>query len=129
MRKEHSKKEEFMDKIFITDLRVETIIGIYDWERTTQQTVSIDLEMATDIQAAAASEDIENTLNYKAISKRIESFVADSSFQLIETMAERLSEIVREEFGVSWCRLTVHKPGALSNSRDVGVCIERGHPK
>jgi len=115
-----------MDIIFITDLRVDTIIGIYDWERTQLQTVSIDLEMATDVRPAAATEDIESTLNYKAISKRIEQFVAASKFQLIETMAERVAEIVREEFGVSWLRLTVHKPGALSNSTDVGVRIERG---
>lgn len=115
-----------MDIIFITDLRVETIIGIYDWERVTPQTVSIDLEMATDIKAAAASEDIETTLNYKAISKRIESFIVASEFQLIETMAERLAEIVLHEFAVQWVCLTVHKPGALSNSKDVGVRIERG---
>ena len=115
-----------MDIIFITDLRVETIIGIYDWERTTQQTVSLDIEMATDIQAAASTEDIENTLNYKAISKRVESFIAESQFLLIETMAEQVASLIREEFGVSWLRLTVHKPGALSNSTDVGVRIERG---
>ncbi len=115
-----------MDIIFITDLRVETIIGIYDWERTTQQTVSLDIEMATDIQAAASTEDIENTLNYKAISKRVESFIAESQFLLIETMAEQVATLIREEFGVSWLRLTVHKPGALSNSTDVGVRIERG---
>ncbi len=115
-----------MDIIFITDLRVDTIIGIYDWERTTQQTVSLDIEMATDIQAAARTEDIENTLNYKAISKRVESFIADSEFLLIETMAERVATLIREEFGVSWLRLTLHKPGALSNSTDVGVRIERG---
>lgn len=115
-----------MDIIFITDLRVETIIGIYDWERTTQQTVSLDIEMATDIQAAANTEDIENTLNYKAISKRVESFIAESQFLLIETMAEQVATLIREEFGVSWLRLTVHKPGALSNSTDVGVRIERG---
>lgn len=114
------------DIIFITDLRVDTIIGIYDWERTQQQTVALDLEMATDIRAAAASEDIEQTLNYKAISKRVEQYIADSQFQLIETMAERVAELVRAEFSVSWLRLTVHKPGALSNSTDVGVRIERG---
>ncbi|MEE9320859.1 MAG: dihydroneopterin aldolase [Granulosicoccus sp.] len=115
-----------MDIIFITDLRVETIIGIYDWERTTPQTVSLDLEMATDIRAAAASEDIEQTLNYKTLSKRLEQFLLDSKFLLVETMAERVTEIVREEFGVRWVRLTLHKPGALSNSTDVGIIIERG---
>ncbi|MBX2881068.1 MAG: dihydroneopterin aldolase [Granulosicoccus sp.] len=115
-----------MDIIFITDLRVETIIGIYDWERTQKQTVSIDIEMAADIQAASVTEDIESTLNYKAISKRVEQYILDSQFQLIETMAEKLALLIQEEFGVSWLKLTVHKPGALSNSTDVGVRIERG---
>lgn len=115
-----------MDIIFISDLRVDTIIGIYDWERSTLQTVALDVEMGTDIAKAAASEDIENTLNYKEISKRLESYIADSRFQLVETLAERLSEIILSEFNVPWVRLTLHKPGALSNSRDVGVIIERG---
>lgn len=115
-----------MDIIFITDISVETIIGIYDWEREQKQTVSIDLEMATDIAAAAASEDIEQTLNYKDISKRIEEYIVDSQFQLIETMAEKLAALIQQEFGVGWLRLTVHKPGALSNATDVGVRIERG---
>lgn len=115
-----------MDTIFITDLRAEAIIGIYDWERQQKQTVSIDIEMSTDIAKAAATDDINSALNYKAISKRIEQFIIDSEFQLVETLAERISEVVRDEFGVKWLRLTLHKPGALSNSKDVGVRIERG---
>ena len=82
-----------MDIIFITDLRVDTIIGIYDWERTQRQTVSIDIEMSADIRSAAAAENVDATLNYKAVSKRVEQFVADSRFQLIETLAERLAEL------------------------------------
>ena len=115
-----------MDTIFITDLRAEAIIGIYDWERKQKQTISIDIEMSTDIAKAAATDDINSALNYKAISKRIEQFIIDSEFQLVETLAERISQVVREEFGVQWLRLTLHKPGALSNSKDVGVRIERG---
>lgn len=114
-----------MDKIFISGLSVETIIGIYDWERTTKQKVVVDIEMATDISIAAKTENIESTLNYKAISKRIEQFLLDSSYQLIETMAEDLAAMVMSEFGVEWLKLTLHKPGALSNSTDVGVIIER----
>ena len=109
------------DIIFISDLRIETIIGIYDWERKVRQTVSLDLEMATDIRNA-----IEDTLNYKAVAKRLIAFVGDSEFQLVETLAERIAGIVTEEFGVSWLRLKLHKPGALRGSRDVGVMIERG---
>ena len=114
------------DIIFISDLRIETIIGIYDWERKVRQTVSLDLEMATDIRKAAASDSIEDTLNYKAVAKRLIAFVGESEFQLVETLAERIAGIVTEEFGVSWLRLKLHKPGALRGSRDVGVVIERG---
>lgn len=115
-----------MDTIFLRDLRVETIIGIYDWERTARQTVALDLEMAWDAARAAASDDIADTLDYKAVAKRMIAFIEASEFQLIETLAERIAAIVREEFGVSWVRVTVHKPGAVRGSRDVGVIIERG---
>ena len=114
-----------MDKIFIRGLSVETIIGIYDWERTTPQTVVVDLEMATDIRKAASTEDIDETLNYKEISKRVEQFLINSQYQLIETLAEDLCEVVMSEFGVKWLHLVVHKPGALSNSTDVGLEITR----
>ena len=112
-----------MDKIFLHELKVETIIGIWEWERKIRQTVAIDLEMSADIAKAAATDDVADTLNYKSVAKRIQSFVADSSFQLVETLA---AEIVREEFGVAWVRVTVHKPGAVRGSRDVGIDIERG---
>ena len=115
-----------MDKIFLRELKVETIIGIWDWERKIRQTIVIDLEMSADIAKAAASDDIEDTLNYKGVAKRVQQFVADSSFQLIETLAERIAGIVREEFGVAWVRVVVHKPGAIRGSRDVGIDIERG---
>lgn len=115
-----------MDKIFITGLSVDTIIGIYDWERTTPQTIIVDVEMATSISKAAATEDIDATLNYKEISERIESFLLDSQYQLIETMAEELATLIQTEFGVRWLRLVIHKPGALDNCTDVGVAIERG---
>lgn len=118
-----------MDIIFISELRVETIIGIFDWERTKKQLVSIDIEMAADITSAANTDDIADTLSYKDVSKRVEQFTADSQFQLVETLAERLSEVIRNEFNVPWVRLTMHKPGALSNSKDVGVIIERGVKK
>jgi len=115
-----------MDTVFITDLRIETIIGIYGWERKVRQTISIDLEMGADIRAAAATDAIADTLDYKAVAKRLISFVGESRFQLVETLAERIAGIVLDEFKVPWLRLTVHKPGAVRGSRDVGVVIERG---
>jgi dihydroneopterin aldolase len=114
-----------MDIIFISDLRIETIIGIYDWERVVRQTVSLDLEMAADIRKAAATDSIDDTLNYKAVAKRLIDFVGTSEFQLVETLAERIAAIVLDEFNVPWLRLRLRKPGAVRGSRDVGVLIER----
>jgi len=115
-----------MDKIFLTELRIETIIGIWEWERKIRQTVIIDLEMSADIARAAATDSVDDTLNYKQVAKRLQDYVGGSSFRLVETLAERVAGIVREEFGVAWVRVRVNKPGAIRGSRDVGVIIERG---
>jgi dihydroneopterin aldolase len=115
-----------MDIVFINELRIETIIDIYDWERKVKQTISLDLEMGADIRKSAATDAIEDTLNYKAVAKRLIAFVEDSEYLLVETLAEKITEIVLSEFSVPWLKLTVRKPGAVRGSRDVGVIIERG---
>lgn len=115
-----------MDLLFLRELKIETVIGIYDWERQVRQAVLIDLDMAADAAKAAQSDRVEDTINYKEIAKRLIAFVEASSFQLVETLAERIAGIVLEEFGVRWVRVTIHKPGAVRGSRDVGVIIERG---
>jgi len=115
-----------VDIVYIRDLRIETVIGIYDWERKIKQTVSIDLEMAFDIRKAAETDHIDDTLNYKAVAKRMIAFVEDSSFQLVETMAEQICGIVLTEFDVNWVKLRLGKPGAVSGSKEVGIIIERG---
>ena len=115
-----------MDIIFLHDLRIDTVIGIWDWERKIRQTVVIDLDMAADIRKAAASDDVQDTLNYKQVAKRLQQFVGDAEFQLVETLAERVAAIVTEEFGVRWVRVRVNKPGAIRGAQDVGVLIERG---
>ncbi|MFQ5610264.1 MAG: dihydroneopterin aldolase [Woeseiaceae bacterium] len=115
-----------MDMIFLHDLKVETVIGIWDWERKIRQTVVIDLEMAADIRRAAATDSVDDTLNYKLVAKRVQQFVAESEFQLVETLAERIAGIVTGEFDVPWVRVRVNKPGAIRGARDVGVVIERG---
>ncbi len=120
--------EPFADRIFLHDLRVETTIGIWEWERRIRQYVSIDLEMAADIARAAATDSIDDTLNYKGVAKRVQEFVGTSSFQLVETLAERIAGLVLEEFGVAWIRVTVNKPGAIRGARDVGVSIHRARP-
>ena len=115
-----------MDIVFLRGLRIETVIGIYDWEKEIKQPVVLDLEMSTDVTRAANSDRIEAALNYKAVSKRLKQFVSDSRFQLVETLAERCAGIIREEFGVHWVRLSLNKIGAVSDAVDVGVVIERG---
>ncbi len=114
-----------MDTIFLTALKVETTIGIWDWEQKIKQTVVIDLEMGTDIRAAVESDNIEDALNYKLIAKRVQQFVADSSFQLVEALAGSIAEIILGEFDVPWVQVRVNKPGAIRNAKDVGVLIRR----
>ena len=113
------------DIVFIEDLQIETVIGIFGWERKVRQTVSLDLEMSGDIAHAARYDSIDHTLNYKAVAKRLIGFVEASEFQLVETLAQRCAEIVLDEFDVRWLRLKVSKPGAVRGSRNVGVLIER----
>ena len=113
------------DTIFLTDLRIDTIVGIWDWERKIRQTVSIDLEMGADIRRAAKSDNIEDTLNYKKVAKRVQQFVSESEFQLVETMAEKIAEIIIDEFDVLWVQVRVNKPGAIRGARDVGILIRR----
>ena len=115
-----------MDIIYISQLRVETVIGVYEWERHIRQVVLIDLEMATDVARAAATDNIADALNYKAVAKRVAAFVEGTRFQLVETLAERVAERVLDEFGVPWVRLRVCKEGALRGVKEVGVLIERG---
>lgn len=114
-----------MDKVFIDGLEIETIIGIYDWEREIKQIVRIDLLMQWDNKPAARSEDIKHALNYKDVSKRLIDFIAGSEFLLVETMAEAIAQILLIEFNVPWLQLTLSKPGAIRGARAVGVMIER----
>jgi dihydroneopterin aldolase len=115
-----------MDIVYIRALRIDAVIGIYEWERHTRQMLVFDLEMGADIARAAATDRIEDTLDYKAVAKRLIRFVEASEFGLVETLAERCAQIVRDEFGVPWVRLTINKAGAVRGADAVGVVIERG---
>ncbi len=114
-----------MDKIFIHALKTEAIVGIFDWERQVKQTVLIDIEFSADIRKAALSDSIGDTLNYKSVAKRVLTFVEASSFHLVEALAEHVAMLILEEYRVPWVRISLSKPGALRNSRDVGVILER----
>lgn len=115
-----------MDKIFITELRADTIIGINEWERKVRQRVTVDIEMATDIRQAAATDDIKFALNYKIITDRVVDYIQGSQFELLESLVENIATIITDEFSVPWVRVVLHKPGALSATKDVGLIIERG---
>jgi dihydroneopterin aldolase len=113
------------DRIFLHGLTVECIIGFIDWERRVRQTVVVDLEMPVDCTRAAASDEVADTLDYKKVAKRALEFIGASEFRLVETLAHRLALVILAEFGVEWVRVSLNKPGAIRNSRDVGVMIER----
>lgn len=116
-----------MDIVFISDLDIDTVIGIFDWEREIRQTVRLNIEMNTDVRRAAATDCIDDALDYKAVAKRLIGFVEKAEFGLVETLAERCTEIILDEFPVEWVRLRLDKPGAVRGSRSVGILIERGH--
>ena len=114
-----------MDTVFLSGLTVECIIGIWDWERRVKQKIVVDLEMSADIRKAAASDHIDDTLDYKKVAKRVLQFVGDSEFQLVETLIDRIAQIILTEFDVPKVKVRVNKQGALRGSRDVGIVIER----
>jgi dihydroneopterin aldolase len=114
-----------MDKIFLRELTTEAVIGIFDWEREVKQTIALYLEMSADIRRAARSDSIGDTLNYKAVAKRVLAYVKETRFQLVETLSEEVARLILTEFPVDWVRVTLHKPGAIRHSKDVGVIIER----
>lgn len=115
-----------MDTIFLHDLAVDCIIGVWDWERETLQTVYIDLDMAWDISKAGKSDVLEDTLSYKDISRAVSALVVERKFKLVEAMATEIAALLQDDFAVPWCRVRVNKKGAVSRAQDVGVVIERG---
>lgn len=115
-----------MEIVYIRGLEVRTVIGVYDWEREIRQRVTVNLDMLWDFSKAAENDEIDHALDYKAVSKRLASYIEESSFKLLETLGSRIADIVQEEFDVKWLRLELGKPGAVTGARDVGVIIERG---
>ena len=115
-----------MDIVYIKQLQADAVIGVYDWEREITQRLVFDLEIGCDTRAAAASDDLADALDYHAISMRLIEYTKASSFQLIEALGERLAEIVLNEFGAAWVKLTIDKPGAVPEAAGVGIIIERG---
>ncbi len=115
------------DIVYIQDLQVETVIGVFAWERKIKQKISLDLEMVTDIRMAAETDQIANTLDYKKIAKATISLIEENQFQLIETFAEAIAKMIIKTFDVQWLKLRISKPGAIRKSKDVGLIIERAY--
>ena len=115
-----------VDIIFLHDLEVECVIGVWEWERRITQKVIIDLDMGWDIGPPAASDDLKDTLSYKDVAKRVTAFVQEAQANLVEHLAQGIADILLDEFAVQWCRVRVNKRGAVTGARDVGVVIERG---
>jgi 7,8-dihydroneopterin aldolase/epimerase/oxygenase len=113
------------DRIFLRGLSIDCIIGFIEWERRVKQTVVIDLELPVDCREAARTDEVEATLDYKKVAKRVTAFVEASQFKLVETLAHRTALLVLEEFALPWVRISINKPGAIRSSRDVGVTLER----
>ena len=114
-----------LDKLFVRELRVDTIIGFWEWERRVKQTVSIDIEIAADARVAASADSIDAALNYERLSQRVIEVVGAAQFKLVETLAESVARIAVGEFEAEWVKVTIAKPGAIPSARDVGIVIER----
>ncbi|MEJ6519459.1 dihydroneopterin aldolase [Shewanella bicestrii] len=114
-----------MDKVLIRQLRIDTVIGVYEWEKKIQQSLFLDLDMAWDNKAAAATDDYQYALCYETVSNRLTQLVTEKPIELIETVAERVAECVLNEFKVNWVKVVVMKPGAVASAAAVGVEIER----
>lgn len=115
-----------MDTVFIRGLKAKAVIGVFDWEKQIRQNLVLDLDLRADVARAAASDALEDAVDYKAISQRVVEFIEASQFQLVESMAEAVANLVREEFSVSWVRVRISKPFAVRTAQEVGVVIERG---
>lgn len=116
-----------MDIIYLKDFRIETIIGIYAWEQAIAQRLSLDIEVGTDINAAAISDDIADTLDYASLADSLNQFISSQQFKLLETLAQQTADFLHQKFNITWLRLKINKLGAVPNAKEVGVVIERSY--
>ena len=114
------------DHIYIDALELHCVIGVHAHERLAPRLLLCDVQLACDTRAAAASDRLEHTLDYDAIAQRLRLLAASMQPALLETLAERMSDVLQREFGARWLRLRLDKPGAAPGTRGVGIVIERG---
>lgn len=116
-----------MDKVIIRQLQIDTVIGVYEWEKSIKQSLYIDLDMAWANSKAGRTDDYQYALCYESVSKRLLQLITEQPIELIETVAEKTANCLLTEFGVKWVKVCVTKPSALKNANTVGVEIERGN--
>lgn len=114
-----------MDIIYLHGLKCECTIGVWEWEKAITQTLTLDIDLASDIPKAAANDDLKDALDYQAVTKRVQSFAKDNTFELIETLVEKLAELILSEFNTGWVRIKLDKGQAVKGVKNVGVIIER----
>ena len=115
-----------LDKIFLHGIKCDCVIGVWAWEKQIRQTLVLDIDMATDITAAAKSDDLKDALNYNKVAERVIEFAEASQFELLEVLVERIAEIIMKEFNVPWVRIRLDKGPAVKNVKQVGIEMERG---
>jgi dihydroneopterin aldolase len=125
MLKEVFWQRYFMDIVYIKDLRIDAVIGIYDWEKSIRQQINVNLEMGWDNRRAAKSDDIKDTLNYKEAAILVKELVAKSEFELVEALAENIATLLLDKMHIPWIKVSLGKPMAVTDSKEVGVIIER----
>ncbi len=118
-----------MDIIFLRELKVETLIGVYEWEKRVPQILQLDLEIALPNSRACHSDDIADALNYAQIAQHIQTVLSEGHFSLLETLAEHIAQIILKDFNAPWVKVSVAKLQAIRNCKMVGISIERGQVK
>ncbi len=115
-----------MDIIHLKNIRIKTKIGVWAWEKLVSQNISLDLEFAVDTSVSSRSDKLSDTKDYSQVVCEIESFIQNSSLQLVESLAVQLSEKLMEEFSLQWIKLKINKIGIIPNVTEIGITIERG---
>lgn len=116
-----------MDIIFLSEVKVETHLGVPDWERLVAQTIILDIEIAMPHSHSCQTDDITDTIDYGVVVSRIRETLTSKSFKLVEALAEHICQLIMGEFGAPWVKLRVAKPGILPGLKALGVVIERGN--
>jgi len=114
-----------MDTIFLSEVKVQTKLGVPEWERMTPQTIILDIEIGYDLSNACQSDDVNDTIDYGAVVKRVRETLQENSFQLVEKLAEHLCQLILKEFNALHVKIKVAKPTILPGLKALGVVIER----